>query len=63
MILLIGGYSKRKATRRKEKDYFTRYSRLPKNDPKQYENDTKLTLFYRFLPVSKTDGNGKSPMF
>ena len=30
---------------------------------KQPQNSTKLTLFYRFLPVSKTSGNGKSPMF
>jgi hypothetical protein len=33
------------------------------SNPKQPENSTKLTLFYRFLPVSKKGENGKSPMF
>jgi len=38
-----------------------RYCRI--NDPKRHENNAKLTLFNRFLPVSKTDENGKSPVF
>jgi hypothetical protein len=33
------------------------------NDPKRHENNAKLTLFNRFLPVSKTDENRKSPVF